>query len=268
MRIALLPVCLLLLPCLAPAQNPRPRQPAQPVPEIVRPEVPRRDIKVDGNGFTLPDGEITVSELIDATARFLGRNILWNSQELQAVGGDSSFYLQKQVVVDALGCEELLYSMLYTKGLAVLPVDERRGFFEVIALNGPRGREVYSRAASRTAEQVLRRPGFREFCTVTVPLQHINSQVACNSLRQFFQGMGGSNQGMLVIGTAGGNRSLLLMGFGDQIAGALRLLQECDTPQQADPAAQPLQEQLQGLTAAMAKLQERVQELERKAARN
>lgn len=264
MRLALLPAVLLLLPCLAPAQNRRPPQP--PPAEIERPDAPRRDIKTDGNGFTLPDGEIALSELIDAAARFLGRNILWSGRELQAAGGDSSFYLQKQIVVDALGCEELLYSMLFTKGLVVLPVDERRGFYEVIAMNGPRAREVYTRAPARAVEQVLRRPGFREYCTVTVPLEHINSQLASNSLRQFYQGMSGNQTGTLVIGTSGSNRSLLLMGFGDQIASALRLLKDCDVPQQPDPATQPLQEQLQGLTAALAQLQQRVQELEKKVA--
>jgi hypothetical protein len=258
MNRALMPACLLLLPCLAPAQN---RPPKQPVPEIVRPEVPHRDIKVDGNGFTLPEGEVTVTELIDAAARFLGRNILWNSQELQAVGGDSSFYLQKTTAVDAVGCEELLYSMLFTKGLAVLPVDEPRGFYEVVALNGPRGREVSSRATSRSVAAVLRRPNFKQYVLVTVPLQHVNAQVASAALRPFFAGSNNQGGASLTLGNVGNNSSILLMGFGDQVAAAIAMLQECDTPQPPNPQTQPVQEQLQSLAEQVAKLQAQVREL-------
>lgn len=261
MRRALLPACLLLLPCVLPAQNRRGQQPAAP--EIARPDVPHRDIKVDANGFTLPEGEVTVSELIDAAARYLGRNILWSSQELQAVGGDSSFYLQKQIAVDAIGCEELLYSLLLTKGLTVVPIDEQRGFFEVIAVYGPRSREIQSHAVSRTAEAVLRRPNFKEYVLVSVPLQHINAQMATNALRPFFMANNQGNTSMTV-GNLGNAGSILLMGFGHQVAAAIKMLQECDTPQPPDAQDQAVQTQLQSLAEQLARLQAKVQQLEQK----
>jgi len=264
-RVALsFPLLLLLLAGPAIAQE----RPQQPAPE--RKPTPAGVIETGGNGFALPAGQFTVTELIDAAAQYLGRNILWSDVELTHAFGGQDFTFQKKLVVDALGCEELLYGLLFSKALTIVPVDEQRGCFEVVSMVGPRARDLYTRAPVRTPEQVLRRPAFRELCTVTFTCEHLNTNIACNALRPFFAQSGGPTPG-LVMGTPGNNRTLVITGFGDQIAAALRLLQEADRTPPADEEStgplQRLQADLGKLGEAVTALQAKVAELEKKLGR-
>jgi len=266
---------LLLLAVSIPAQGRGQRQ-APAAPDLQHSDGPRRGIETEGNGFALPAGEVPLTDLIDAAARFLGRNILWTAQELQSTGnGELTFYLHKKTVLDAVGCEELLYGMLYTKGLTVLPVDEQHGFFEIVCINGPRSRDLYTRAPLRSAEQVLRRPTFREFCTVVVPLEHANANTVINYLRQCFSTptFNGPNGPLLWIGCAGEVGPIMLTGFGDQVAIALRMLQKADVAPPAPVVTGPTGAMvpvsaIQNLAETVQQLAARVKELEGKLARN
>jgi hypothetical protein len=259
----LLPV--LLLPASAGAQERKTEVPAR--------DVPHKPIEVTGNGFTLPEGEITTEELIEAAARFLNRNLLWNAPEINQ--NNSSFYFQRPLTLDALGCEEVLYSLLYQKGFAVLPLDADKQIFEVISLSGPRGREVATRAPWRTPDEIMKRPSFKEYVVTTLPLQHINATIATNALRPFFASTGGQGTGSLVIGNVGNNTAMLLQGFRDQIAAAIRILRECDTPQkerdlesyQLGQAVQTMQATVTELQAQTKRLQEQISELQKSAAK-
>ena len=81
------------------------------------------DIVTSKDGLTLPAGEFTVGELIDAVARYLCRNYLY---EPQVVADAVGFELQRRVALDALGSEEVLYALLAARNLAALPLDEAR----------------------------------------------------------------------------------------------------------------------------------------------
>ena len=73
-----------------------------------------------------------------------------------------SVELQLPVVTDRDGCEELLYGLLWTRGLVVVPLDEAKGVYEVLSVHGQRAREFGSRCVQRTPEQVLARPALRQ----------------------------------------------------------------------------------------------------------
>ena len=90
----------------------------------------------------------------------------------------------------------------------------------------------------------------------TVKLEHINAQLANNALRPFFAGSRGANS--IQIGTVGNQQSLIVQGFQDQVAQALRVIQLADTPQ--DPALElidgkPLREVIKALMARIEALE-------------
>jgi hypothetical protein len=204
--------------------------------------------------FVFEPGVVGVRTLIDRCGTYLQRNILVDDVELMpnrkqrpappAAAGAAgaaepppdgpSVELQLPVVTDRDGCEELLQGLLWTRGLAIVPVDEAKGVYEVLAMSGQRGREVQMRALQRTPEQVLARPALRQFVTVVTSLEHVNANFATNSLRPFFSVQGQTPFGSVSLGTAGTATSLLLNGPQDAVANALRLLRAVDVPQPPD----------------------------------
>jgi hypothetical protein len=240
------------LPALATAQQGHGTPPAaEPAPRAAP-----ATITTGKDGFVLPEGAVGVEELIDAAALFLARNILWQGQEL---GNQPPFVFQKRLALDAIGCEEMLAQLLATRNLAVVPIDERRQVYEVLNLQGQRGREIVQRAVPRTPEEVLQRPNLKQIVLVTLPLQHINATIAVNALRPFFA----SNSPMpgqgLNIGTAGSNEAVLVLGFTDQVAACIRMLQQCDRPlQERNPELHQLGQTCQSLQHAVTDLQSRL----------
>ncbi|MFY9342341.1 MAG: hypothetical protein WAT39_07620 [Planctomycetota bacterium] len=179
--------------------------------------------------FVVEAGETTLPALIDRCAAYLDRNILTSASEMATANqGGNQIRFQKRIETGRDGCEELLTTMLYRAGFALTQLDDGQ-MFEVIALAGPRGREVASRAQHRTAEQALARPNLKVFVTVPVPLQHINATIATNALRPFFASSGGGG-GSVSIGNVGNSSALLVSGFQDQVVQAIRLVRECDVP--------------------------------------
>ncbi len=136
---------------------------------------------------------------------------------------------QKRLEVDALGCEELLSQLLYTKGFALTPLDMSKGLYEVIAMQGPKRAALQTRAILMTPEEVLRRPNLKMVVVTALPLEHVQVQVATNSLRPFYAA-GGQPGAALTLGNVGNNRAMLLQGFADQVAAAIRLLRLTDVP--------------------------------------
>jgi hypothetical protein len=180
--------------------------------------------------FVLEAGDHRTTDLVDKAAQFLGRNILFCEQETAQCGpGGGTLRLQQRVEVDATGCEELLCSLLYVRGLALVPIDEARGMYEVLAMAGPRGRELMSRAPLRTVDEVLARPQLRMLVTTTLQLKNINATIATNALRPFFAQNNNNNQGgALILGTAGSNNGLVIAGFQDQVASLVRMVRNLD----------------------------------------
>lgn len=196
-------------------------------------------IRVDKDGFVLPAAEIDLDELIGATARYLQRNIICDPGELARASGPP-LRLQKELALDALGCEEVVSQLLYVRGFALLAIDADRGLYEVVHLDGPRQNEVITAAPRRSVDEILRRPRLKMFVLTEVPLQHIDATVAANALRPFYgqasSRSGGRNANVVTFGTMGSPGSLLIAGFQDQVAHAIHLVHACDRPR-ADAAA-------------------------------
>ena len=100
----------------------------------------------------------------------------------------------------------------------------------------------------------------------SVPLKHIDAAKASQQLRPFFTSGGGRNG--LSFGNAGNQRSLLLQGYANQVATAIRLLRDVDQPQGEDSTSS-YYEQLQSFsrlarqhTNAMKAMKKRLDDLE------
>lgn len=225
-------------------------------PAFVTPCVAQERTTANEPKFVLDAGEIQLSALIDRAATYLQWNILTNQAEM-ATGGAQPTKLQQRIETDRPGCEELLTSLLYRAGFAVLPIDEAKRVYEVIAMNGPRGREIAMRAVRRTPAEVLARPTLLIPVTTTVTLKHINAMVATNALRPFFASTGGPT-GSLTIGNVGNNSGMVISGLQDQVANVLRMLETCDVPPPPD-ATPPVTDLIEALT-------KRVEALEKKLA--
>lgn len=229
--------------------------------------------------FVFEAGRMELRQLVHRCGTYLRRNIVLDDAELlpQGVHGGRpprgaapaaadapepmSVELLQPVVTDEAGCEELLTGLLWTRGFALVPIDEAKGVYEVLAMNGPRAREIASRAVMRTVEQVLARPASKQFVTVVFHLQHVHASTAVNSLRPFFGHQ--PQPTTLTIGNAGHPTAVLLSGPQDQAASAVRLLQAVDQP--TPPESPVLQQQsLQQLHRQLDELRKRLAALEEK----
>jgi hypothetical protein len=190
-------------------------------------------IRTGKDGFVLPEGTIDLADLIDSAARYLQRNIFYAPQELAQAPSGTTIVLQRELALDAIGCEEVLGELLYMRGFALLTVNADKNLYEVVFLFGQRAREVTLSAQRRTVDEILKRPRLKQPVITEIQLQHINASVATNALRPFFANQAGPSQNGLglTFGTAGSNMTLLVSGFQDQVAQLIRLVQACDVPQ-------------------------------------
>ena len=179
--------------------------------------------------FVAPAGEEDLTQLIDRCAAYLQRNILYSTEEMVGGKGIPQVKLQQPVTTDRDGCEVFLSQMLHRAGFALTQVDEKGTMLEVIAMSGPRGREVAQRAVMRNPEEVLARPDLRVPVTVVLKLEHTNANIATNALRPFFFS-NGSPAGAMTIGNVGNNTAMLISGMQDQVAQAIRIVRAGDVP--------------------------------------
>ncbi len=212
-----------------------------------------QDKLAQGRKFVLEAGAHQIPDLIDRAARFLGRNYLFSQQELGAAPGQT-IELQNRLELDEKGCEEITSQLLYSRGFVLTPVDPPRGVYEWIHASGPRRGEIANRSATLAPEEVMIRTALKKHVTTVLPLKHTSAPNAMNSLRPFFAS-GGQQTSGLTVGTAGNNRTLVLSGFTDSVAAAMRMIQDADQP--GDPLPPTVDERL-------AKLEGRVQALEEK----
>jgi hypothetical protein len=237
--------------------------------------------------FVFEPGVVDVRTLIQRCGTYLQRNILVDDVELMpnrksqrpapppAAGAPGaaaepapdtpSVELQLPVVTDRDGCEELLCSLLWVRGLVVVPLDEGKGVYEVLSMHGPRAREVPMRAVPRTPEQVLARPALRQFVTVVTTLKHVNATIATNALRPFFASVNQNQSALaLSLGNVGNASAMLISGPQDAVAYALRLLQAVDVPQPPEQQKTELEARFEALQRQHEALLQRVAALEAK----
>ena len=205
-------------------------------------EVPRTD------EFVLEAGEHALANVIERTAAWLGRNYLMSEADFQQT---PTVKLQSTRHFGAEDLERTLGQLLYTRGFAVVEIDAQTGLYEVIAMFGPRRAEVMSRAVWRSPDEIIARRGWYEAVATNVTLGHLNAQMASNALRPYLSQSSSGQVPALTIGTLGESRSLVLTGFGPQLAPVIEMIRLADR-------AAGEQEQAERVEA----LQKRVRELE------
>lgn len=257
---ALVPVLSLLLPGLAlssltpdiAAQNapavtgpggPQGQGPQGQGPQGQDPQGTTPRMVVDENSDTIAfsmneSNGMELIEFIKWAQEVTGKRFTFNAQEFGAggaTGNTVSFLGTFRIKRERF--QEDFYSffqtMLYIKGFAVVPRGEGDlELLEVVMMTGQRGREVTNGARYVTPTELGE---YRHQTGVpiltTVPLKHINAQLANNALRPFFASTGGANAGgSVLIGNVGNKSALLLQGFGPQVYAAVELLRLVDEP--------------------------------------
>ncbi len=209
-------------------------------------------------------GDTELPALIDRVAAYLDCNILWAEQDMQAAGprGVPVVRLQRPVKTDRTDCLEVLAEMTERNGFVLTVVDEQKRIFEVVYKMGPRARDITARAPMRTPAEILARPALKMPAMTAVQLEHASPTVAINALRPFFAAAGGAGSSV-TIGTDG-NNAIVLTGLQDQIAQALQLLETCDVPPPAKAEKQPERTPEPVGAAAVDRLLQRLDELERR----
>ncbi len=215
-------------------------------------------IVVSERGLVLPAGHFAVTELVDAVAAYLCRNYVYDPVVLSDAEG---FVLQRSLALDALGSEEVLYALLAARGLAALPLDETRGLYQVVALDPAHdGSRPMAPIPWRRPQDLLLRPGFRELVVTAVTLDHLDADRVANALRTHFA-LQRTWQPGAPVASAAGPDTLVLHGYGDQVAQTIRALREVDRLSAAAPRAPAVD--VAALLARLDALEREVAELKR-----
>jgi len=219
--------------------------------QIVVPAIAGRSaVEATKDGLVLPAGEFTVAELIDSVATFLCRNYLFDAESVLRAQG---FTLQRSIALDALGSEEMLYALLSTRDFAVLPLDEQRGVYQIVLLDGNQRRNDFVVSTPwRSPEEILRRPQLREIVVTAVELDRADAQGLAQTLRNAFAVQGQWRPGALVA-SASDRRFLMLHGYREVVAQAVLFARQVDRLSEPPPP-EPLMLRLQGLEREVAEL--------------
>ena len=222
----------LALLALTPAARSQGEQdPVKPVMEV--------DEATDTIAFSMNESNgMPLVEFVKWAQEVTGKRFTYAAQELangSSQGNTISFLGTFRIKRDRFQEDffSFFQTMLYIKGFAVVPSgDGDLEMLEIVMMQGQRAREVTNGARYVTPDELV---DYRFQTGVpiltTVPLKHINAQLAQNALRPFFAGAGGAAAGSSVqIGTVGNKSAMLLQGFGPQVYSAVELLKLVDEP--------------------------------------
>lgn len=210
--------------------------------------------------LTVVPGEMEIQKLVELIGRYARCNILCDTAEL---GRIKTITLTEPVELDRASCMEALSSLLYTVGFGLLPVDEQKGIFQVVSMNGPRGRDLDAAAMVRSVAEVLAHPDSKRVVMTNVPLVHVNAAVMSNLLRPLL--VGGGPSGVTLAGGAR-NASMIVRGSQFHVAAAVRLIQENDKPGKPIEREVKLEERVAELEKQLAELKAQLAELQKAAA--
>lgn len=200
--------------------------------------------------FVLEPGDHEIPRLLEAAAKFLGRNYLLQPAELG--GASPRVSLQTRMELDAAGCETVVSQLAFAVGLVAVALDRERGLWEWINMNGPRRMMLSSSALTVTSAELQQLRASKLWVSVQVQLTSLGANIAAQSLRPFFatSGVIGMN-----IGTAGSENTVLLAGFADQVAAAVDMIKFADAAAPARPSndrIEKLEARIAALEAALA----------------
>ena len=192
----------------------------------------RGPIVAGKDGLVLPAGEFSVAQLIEATARYLCRNYLYDEASVADLRG---FVLQRAVALDACGAEEMLYALLATRAQVVLPVDEHRGLFAIVPI-GPNAPPLpITSIPMRSRAEIVQRPRLHELVTTTLELPLGDAPRLAAALETFFV-LGDGMGPIRPRAAAAGPHTLFLFGFRDQLADLVQLVRLLERQLEPTPA--------------------------------
>lgn len=215
------------------------------------------DIVTNKRGLTLPAGEFTIREMIDAVASYLCRNYLYDPT---VINEQPPLLLQRAISLDALGSEEVLYALLASRNLVALPLDEVRGVFQIVPLAQNHESHPMASIPWRRPRDLVLRPHFRELVMTAITLQNLNAPQVTTALRSHFSMLRTWQPGAPSVSYMG-PRTLVLHGYGDQLIEVVQALSDLD--RLATPAKPSPKSTMQTDNAALLK---RLEALEREVA--
>lgn len=178
-------------------------------------------------GFVLEPGEYDIANILERASAFLSRNYFWDKASTSHPS--ARITIQKKLNLDYRGCEEVVSQLLFMKGFTVVPIDPKRGLYDVVSNRGQRVGNIGSNPVFMTPEEVLRNANLRVLAMTSLNLKHIDAARASQHLRPFLSASGG-RQG-LNFGSPGSQTSLLMQGHPAQLATAIKMLRDVDRPQ-------------------------------------
>lgn len=191
------------------------------------PQNPQDPKPTSPNHFVIDAGEHSIKDLLDRTAEFLKRNYIYSEHELAQLGPEATIKIQNRLDLGRNEVEAVVSELIFTRNFAMLPVNEPRGIYEWVSLMGQKRAELDTRARQMTSAEVLAYVGPKLPVITTYTLLNIQAQQAQNSLRPFFSAQNGPTP-PLTFGGVGNANALLIRGFSDQVAAAVRMLQRTD----------------------------------------
>jgi len=211
--------------------------------------------------FVLEAGTYPLKEFLLKCASHLGWNLLLDGTDFQ--NPMNTIDIQKTIRVDTKGCQEVMTTLALVRDFAIVPVDVSKNMYQAIFVRGPR-RPTISTSASFMSPLEVKQHARAALPVVTVVrLKHISATKATNTVRPFFAGAG-AGAASIQIGNAGDDESVLLAGFSNQVAQAMRLFEEVDQPSQQPPSTRAL-ERLAVVEKQLADVQKRLARLEKAA---
>lgn len=204
--------------------------------------------------FTLAAGEYPVTRLLELGSRQLRCSILVSPRLL---GSLPPITLPTPIEAPAEDAWEVFANLLHDANLGLIPADRSLRLFDVVTLDGPRGRELSTCAAWKPPAAILRQPTPQVMVATLVPLLRSSPTAAVVALRAQ-QGPRGPRLPMSFGPTANGC-AMILIGWQPQVAAAIGVIQQLD---QGAAAATPVDQ----LQARLDALDQQVAELERRCA--
>lgn len=250
-----------------PAPKPAPGAPAiqpiaAPVPTVAANAV--GTIRRDATTLVLGAGKHVLADVLREVAAFLEANVTVDPREM--LDTSDTVLLQTAMQLDRPQAEEALAEFVYARRCVLVVRDADKRIYEVISLQGPRAREVFAAAPTRTPAAIRQRPDLKQPVTTSVALRNVNAVVATNGLRPMFAQAGGAGSG-LTLGTGGDPRTIVVTGLQHEVARVLDVLAQVDGG--AGPAVAPppdLQQSVADLTRAVEALTKTVEALQRRVA--
>lgn len=185
---------------------------------------PQRGDPKASSDFVIEAGTHEVTDLIDRSAKYLNRNYVYSDMDMQ-MSNETSVTLQNKLTLDAVGCQEVVSQMAFSKGIVMVPVDEGRGLYEWVSILGPNRLHVVSRATEMTPDEVLRRRNQCRWVHTVCRLSSLPSEQIVSQLRRFLM-TNNSHLPSLEVGSAG--NELLLRGFSHEVASAIEMIRKIE----------------------------------------